>query len=181
VVRTTGITLLPDPEQRLSAGTLATLNDFRVQVAALQRRATTTQAQADSAARQVTAFRQAVQKDSAKVPAATRQQLVAQLARTDSALGAVQRALGPAGPRRSPTMEEEDNGGAAPTGAPFSARLQQLAGVLNATFPVTPARRSALQALTGELDGQAKAVAAVRATQLPALKGALQAAGVTVP
>jgi hypothetical protein len=78
-------------------------------------------------------------------------------------------------------MEEEDNGGVVPTGAPFSARLQQLAGVLNATFPVTPARRSALQALTGELDGQAKAVAAVRATQLPALKGALQAAGVTVP
>jgi photosystem II stability/assembly factor-like uncharacterized protein len=181
VVRTTGITLLPDPEQRLSAGTLATLNDFRVQVAALQRRASTTQVQADSAARQVTAFRQAVQKDSAKVPAATRQQLVAQLARTDSALGAVQRALGPAGPRRPPTMEEEDNGGAVPTGAPFSARLQQLAGVLNATFPVTPARRSALQALTGELDGQARAVAAVRATQLPALKGALQAAGVTVP
>ena len=56
VVRNTAITLLPDPEQRLSVGTLATLNDFRVDVAALHRRVTTTQAQTDSAARQLSAL-----------------------------------------------------------------------------------------------------------------------------
>lgn len=185
-VLTQRFSLLRDPEQAMSVAQLKQLDDFRLEVVRFQKRVSEVTSQGDSAVRRWAAVKKAADSAGTKAPDAAKKAI----ADVESALGAFVREVGGSPATRAalgraalaPPADDDDNRGS--SGAPdmsFNGRAGTLNGIFNASFPVSGAQRALLADLRKELEAQSTKLAAVRATQLPALVDQLKAAGVVVP
>ena len=176
VVRTQSFELLKDGEQMLSHAQLEALDAFRLEVVRFQKALSDAQARADSASKRVAEVKKTTDANSAKVPAA----VAADVKRANDVVAGFAKAIGmPGAPRRPPN--EMDDEAQPPQYATFSQRAGTLGSVLSSTFAVSGAQRATLAQLKKELASQAAAIDRLRATDIPTLTKALQAAGVNVP